>query len=42
MEELVAKAAQEGITGNELEEMTSSLMDKGLVYEPVLGRLKRI
>jgi hypothetical protein len=42
MEELVAKAAQEGISGTELEEMTNSLMDKGLVYEPVLGRLKRI
>ena len=42
MEELVAKAALEGISGTELEEMTNSLMDKGLVYEPVLGRMKRI
>jgi len=42
MEELIKRAAQEGIVGTELEEMTNSLMDKGLVYEPVLGRLKRI
>ena len=42
MDELVRRAASEGISGTELEEMTNSLMDKGLVYEPVLGRLKRI
>jgi hypothetical protein len=42
MDELVRRAATEGITNTELEEITSSLMDKGLVYEPVLGRLKRI
>ncbi|MDR0334702.1 MAG: glycerol dehydrogenase [Methanomassiliicoccaceae archaeon] len=42
MDELVRKAASEGIVSTELEEMTNSLMDKGLVYEPVLGRLKRI
>ena len=42
MDELVRRAAQEGMVGTELEEMTNSLMDKGLVYEPVLGRLKRI
>jgi len=42
MDDLIRKAASEGITTTELEEMTNSLMDKGLVYEPVLGRLKRI
>jgi RPA family protein len=42
MEELVRRAETEGIAPAELEEMTNSLMDKGLVYEPVLGRLKRI
>jgi len=42
MDELVRRAASEGIVSTELEELTNSLMDKGLVYEPVLGRLKRI
>jgi len=42
MDELVRRAANEGMAGTELEEITNSLMDKGLVYEPVLGRLKRI
>jgi RPA family protein len=42
MDELVRRAASEGMTNTELEEITNSLMDKGLVYEPVLGRLKRI
>ena len=42
MDELIRRAASEGIVSTELEEMTNSLMDKGLVYEPVLGRLKRI
>jgi len=42
MDELIRRAASEGISGTELEEITNSLMDKGLVYEPVLGRLKRI
>ncbi|MCL2143411.1 MAG: glycerol dehydrogenase [Methanomassiliicoccaceae archaeon] len=42
MDELIKKAESDGMTGTELEEITNSLMDKGLVYEPVLGRLKRI
>jgi RPA family protein len=42
MDELIRRAASEGVVGTELEEMTNSLMDKGMVYEPVLGRLKRI
>ena len=35
-------AGEQGISDIELEELSNSLMDKGLVYEPVLGRLKRI
>ena len=42
MDELIRRAANEGMANTELEELTNSLMDKGLVYEPVLGRLKRI
>jgi len=40
--ELLKMAGEQGISDIELEEMTNSLMDKGLVYEPMLGRLKRI
>lgn len=40
--ELLKMAGDQGISDIELEEMTNSLMDKGLVYEPMLGRLKRI
>jgi len=35
-------AGEQGISDIELEELSNSLMDKGLVYEPMLGRLKRI
>ena len=42
MDELIRRAASDGISNTELEEITNSLMDKGLVYEPVLGRLKKI
>lgn len=40
--DLLREAESEGISDIELEEMTNSLMDKGMVYEPMLGRLKRI
>lgn len=40
--ELQKEAEKEGIGQAQLEEVTNSLMDKGLVYEPVLGRLKKI
>jgi len=40
--ELMKAAGEQGISDIELEEMTNALMDKGLVYEPMLGRLKRI
>jgi RPA family protein len=42
MEDLISHAASEGIARTEVEEIVTSLMDKGLVYEPVLGRLKKI
>ena len=42
MDELAKRALTHGIPSTELEEITNSVMDKGLVYEPVLGRLKRI
>ncbi|NLU46208.1 MAG: glycerol dehydrogenase [Euryarchaeota archaeon] len=41
-EELESKAMVEGITSMELEEITNTLMDKGLVYEPNIRHLKRI
>jgi RPA family protein len=40
--DLQKEAEKEGIGAAQLEEVTNSLMDKGLVYEPVLGRLKKI
>ncbi|MCQ2084766.1 MAG: glycerol dehydrogenase [archaeon] len=41
-EELEDEASSRGISPMELEEITNSLMDKGLVYEPNLRYLKRI
>ncbi len=41
-EELVRRAEAEGISSIELEEVSNTLMDKGLVYEPNLRYLKRI
>lgn len=41
-EELEFRAEAEGINSIELEEITMSLLDKGLVYEPNLRYLKRI
>jgi len=40
--ELQRMAEGQGINEVELEEITNSLMDQGLVYEPMLGRLKKI
>ena len=42
MNDIKNRAAAEGMSDAELEEMINTLMDKGLAYEPVLGRLKRI
>jgi RPA family protein len=41
-DEIVDEASKEGIDRTELEELTNSLLDKGLIYEPVLGKMKRI
>lgn len=41
-DEILDDAEKEGIDRTELEEITNSLLDKGLIYEPVLGKMKRI
>ncbi|MEA3198984.1 MAG: uncharacterized protein QOE90_412 [Thermoplasmata archaeon] len=40
-EDVVAEAAKKGIGEAAVEECLNALMDKGQIYEPVLGRLKR-
>jgi len=40
--DLEKRAEVEGISGMEVEEISNTLMDKGLVYEPNLGYLKKI
>ena len=42
LNDVLVEAEKEGIGNAQLEEITNSLMDKGLVYEPVLGKLKKI
>jgi RPA family protein len=41
-DEIERLAAEEGISANEVEEISDSLMDKGLIYEPNLGYLRKI
>ncbi|RLF50379.1 MAG: hypothetical protein DRN11_04760 [Thermoplasmata archaeon] len=41
-ESVIEKAENEGISKEIAEEIISSLMDKGLVYEPQLGKLKLV
>ncbi|MDH7508197.1 MAG: glycerol dehydrogenase [Methanomassiliicoccales archaeon] len=41
-DEIVEEARKEGIEKDELEEITNSLLDKGMIYEPILGKMKRI
>jgi uncharacterized protein len=41
-DDIMEKAKAQGINRTELEEVTNSLLDKGLIYEPVLGKMKRI
>jgi DNA replicative helicase MCM subunit Mcm2 (Cdc46/Mcm family) len=41
-DEIERLAAEEGISANEVEELSDSLMDKGLIYEPNLGYLRKI
>lgn len=40
--ELAREAAKSNIGESELEEITNSLLDKGMVYEPTIGKMKRI
>lgn len=39
-ESIVAEAAKQGMTEADVEAAINSLLDKGAIYEPVLGRLK--
>jgi len=41
-DEIVEEVRKLGMDKTALEETTNSLLDKGLIYEPVLGRMKRI
>lgn len=41
-DEIVEEVRKLGMDKTVLEETTNSLLDKGLIYEPVLGRMKRI
>jgi RPA family protein len=41
-EDILKGAKKNGIKKDELEEIANELLDKGLVYEPVLGRMKKI
>jgi RPA family protein len=41
-DEVDRRAALEGISSDEVEEISNSLMDKGLIFEPKLGFLKKI
>ncbi len=40
-EEIVADAGRKGLSEEQVEECLNDLMDKGQIYEPVLGRLKK-
>jgi DNA replicative helicase MCM subunit Mcm2 (Cdc46/Mcm family) len=40
--DLTKEAAKAGIGEVELEEINNSLLDKGLIYEPTIGKMKRI
>ncbi len=39
---ILARATKAGVDKDGLEEVINSLLDKGLVYEPILGRMKKI
>jgi len=39
---ITMKATKAGVAKDALEEIVNSLLDKGLIYEPILGRMKRI
>jgi uncharacterized protein len=39
---MLSRATKAGVDKDVLEEVVNSLLDKGLIYEPILGRMKRI
>jgi len=39
---MVARAAKDEVDKDAMEEVVNSLLDKGLIYEPILGRMKKI
>jgi RPA family protein len=41
-DDIVRAAEKKGLGRMQIEEATNSLLDKGLIYEPVLGRIKKI
>jgi len=41
-EGILDAAAKAGVSRDRLEECINSLLDKGLIYEPILGRMKKI
>lgn len=41
-EDILEAAQKKGLSRMKIEETTNSLLDKGLIYEPVLGRIKKI
>jgi len=41
-DQIVDEVKRLGLDKTALEEVTNSLLDKGMIYEPVLGRMKRI
>lgn len=41
-DEIVGAAKKKGLSKESLEEVTNRLLDKGLLYEPILGKIRRI
>lgn len=41
-EGILEAAQKQGVSKDKLEEAINSLLDKGLIYEPILGRMKKI
>ncbi len=41
-DEIVETAKKKGLSKERLEEITNQLLDKGLLYEPILGKIRRI
>ncbi|MDX1534565.1 MAG: hypothetical protein R3291_02985 [Thermoplasmata archaeon] len=41
-DEIVEDAAKKGLTKEQLEEITNRLLDDGSLYEPILGKIRRI